>query len=287
MITYSLTEFVSVIILYSIDSNLTDLEFLFIDICLIVNFASFFGKTHAYYGKLAKKPPMTSLLSFTTIFSLIVHVIVMTMFQLIAYHAVRRFPWFTPFVYTSNIGYTCYENYSVFCISMFQYIIMAILFSRGKPYREAIYTNIAFMISIMLLITICIYVTVYPANWVVQTLQLIIPPTYDWRFVILILALCNFLICFFIETFIVEYGIEKKLKSKSYRADKSKKEYLRVDHELRHQPNWPKLNSELPILPITPSVENIIGTAQKAQGFVNCSFTEDELPINTDIVTRC
>lgn len=309
MVTYSLTEFLSVIILYSIDSNLTDLEFLFIDICLIVNFASFFGKTGAYEKKLVKKPPMTSLLSFTTIFSLTVHMLIMTIFQAIAYHMVRTFPWFTPFIHTDKIGYTCYENYSVYCVSMFQYITMAIIFSRGKPYRKAIFTNIAFIVSIMLLTIVCIYITVYPAEWIVNLLELLVPPTYDWKIIILALALANFVVCIFIETFVIEYMIEKILKSKFYRPEASKKEYLRVEHELKNNSSWPKLNKELPTLPLTPSVENIINvTYSKEQpyankveknlidkkhkdnnrlyAFDNYTFVDDESTRNTNMITR-
>lgn len=223
MVTYSLTEFLSVIILYSIDSNLTDFQFLFIDICLIVNFAFFFGKTKAYEGKLSKKPPMTSLLSFTPLFSLTIHMIVMTIFQVTAFYAVQTFPWFTPFKMQNALNYACYENYSVFCTSMFQYITMAVIFSRGKPYRKAIYTNKTFSFSIVLMIAIGIYVTTYPAGWIVTILQLHLPPVYDWRGMILGLAALNFLVCLIIETFVVEFLIEKKLKKKFYRPEKSGK----------------------------------------------------------------
>lgn len=312
MVTYSLTEFLSVIILYSIDSDLTDLEFLFIDICLIVNFASFFGKTRAYEKQLVKKPPMTSLLSFTSIFSLSVHMLIMTIFQTIAYHAVRTFPWFTPFIYSNDTGYMCYENYSVYCVSMFQYITMAIIFSRGKPYRKAIYTNIAFISSIILLTIVCTYITVYPANWIVNMLQLFLPPAYDWRIIILALAFANFVVCFFVETFVIEYLIEKKSKSKFYKPEKSKKEYLRIEHELKNNLSWPTLSKELPTLPLTPSVENIINVTYPEEksynndtktnlqnnrtiksknndglhAFDNYSFVDDESPRNTNMVTR-
>lgn len=315
MVTYSLTEFLSVIILYSIDSNLTDLEFLFIDICLIVNFASFFGKTQAYKKKLVKKPPMTSLLSFTSIFSLTVHMLIMTIFQAIAYHSVRTFPWFTPFIYADTTEYTSYENYSVYCVSMFQYITMAIIFSRGKPYRKAIYTNEAFIFSICLLTIVCAYITVYPANWIVNLLQLLVPPTYDWRIIILALAFVNFIVCFFVEMFVMEYLIERKFKSKFYKPENSKKEYLRVEHELKNDFSWPKLSKELPTLPLTPSIENmnvnytkeqsrldeiqkntIDSTVQQTTGlskdnnslyaFDNYTFVDDELPRNTNMITR-
>ncbi|KOC69420.1 putative cation-transporting ATPase 13A3 [Habropoda laboriosa] len=316
MVTYSLTEFLSVIILFSIDSNLTDLEFLFIDICLIVNFASFFGKTQAYKRKLVKKPPMTSLLSFTTIFSLSVHMFIMTIFQAIAYYAVRSFPWFTPFIYIEDGNGSCYENYSVYCVSMFQYITMAIMFSRGKPYRKAIYTNAAFMFSILLLTIVCTYITVYPANWIVNLLELLVPPTYDWRIIILALAFVNFIVCFIVEIFVMEYLVEKKLKTKFYRPEKSKKEYLRIEHALKNNLNWPKLSKKLPTLPLTPSIENIINVKYpEEQSYVNeteknlednklhqttdsnkdnsglyvfdnYSFVDDEVSRNTNMITR-
>ncbi|XP_078034110.1 polyamine-transporting ATPase 13A3 isoform X2 [Augochlora pura] len=277
MVIYSLTEFLSVIILYSIDSNLTDLEFLFIDICLIVNFASFFGKTRAYEDKLVKKPPMTSLLSFTTIFSLIVHMLIMTIFQASAYHMVRTFSWYTPFVYTGKSD-MCYENYSVFCVSMFQYITMAVIFSRGKPYRKAIYTNITLIVSLILLTTICMYITVYPANWIVNLLMLQVPPTYDWKIIILALAVVNFVVCIFVEMFLIEYVIEMKLKSKFYRPEKSKKEYLRVNHELQHDSSWPNLNRDLPVLPLTPSVGNMLNVSYTNEHCYPMNVNDNDLP---------
>ncbi|XP_076391219.1 polyamine-transporting ATPase 13A3 isoform X1 [Megachile rotundata] len=306
MVTYSLTEFVSVIILYSIDSNLTDLEFLFIDICLIVNFASFFGKTRAYEKKLVKKPPMTSLLSFTTIFSLTVHMLIMTIFQAVAYHAVRSFPWFTPFVHANNAEDACYENYSVYCVSMFQYITMAIIFSRGKPYRKPVYSNIAFVFSIILMTIVCAYITVYPAHWIINTLKLRLPPSYHWSIIILALALANFLTCLFVETFIIEYIIEKKFRSRFYRPEKSKKEYFKVEYQLKNDFGWPPLSNELPILPLTPSIENIMNVKYPEEqskndfndkvernkennglyAFDNYTFEDDELTKNTNMITR-
>ena len=57
MAAYSLTQYVSVIILYEYNSNLTDLQYLYIDLFLITIFAFFFGLTKAYEGELAKRPP--------------------------------------------------------------------------------------------------------------------------------------------------------------------------------------------------------------------------------------
>ncbi|KAK0166024.1 hypothetical protein PV328_004483 [Microctonus aethiopoides] len=291
MVACSLAEFLSAIILYSIDNNLADLQFLFIDICLIVNFAFFFGKTKAYEGKLACQPPMTSLLSFTPLFSLILHTIAIIIFQTTAFYGVTLFSWFTPYVRAEPVDFTSYENYSVFCVSIFQYITMAIIFSRGKPYRRPIYTNNAFIVSIALLIIICTYIVIFPANWIIDLLKLQLPPNLEWPGIILLLAFINFLICFFIETFIIECIIEKQIKSRIYRPEKSKKPYLVIEHELRNEPNWPRLNSELPILPLTPSTENVLSNCNidiittESENFINgvenLGFLDDDTSITT------
>ena len=81
MAAYSLTQFVSVLLLYSIDSNLADIQFLYIDLFLITTFAFFFGLAEAYEGDLDPHPPMKSLISLTPITSLILQLAIVIGFQ--------------------------------------------------------------------------------------------------------------------------------------------------------------------------------------------------------------
>ena len=85
MAAYSLCQFISVMILYSIDSNLTDIEFLYIDLFIISIFAFFFGRTAAYDGKLVPETPLNSLISFTPIMSLLIQLLVVIGFQVTSY----------------------------------------------------------------------------------------------------------------------------------------------------------------------------------------------------------
>lgn len=257
MVNYSLTEFISTVILYSIDSNLTDLEFLFIDVILAMNFAFFFGKTCAYNGKLSKKPPMSSLISFTPLFSLVIQMIVIIIFQVTVFFMVQSQPWFTPYINKDDLNYSCYENYSVFCISIFQYVTLAIIFSRGTPYRKPIYTNFTFVSSLILTATVCIYITLGPTEWISNFIQLMMPPTIHWKLTILGLALINFILCFIIEYLLIEFLMEKKIKSCMYKPESSKKLYLKLEHELKSDLNWPPISQEFPVLPITPRAVNI------------------------------
>jgi cation-transporting ATPase 13A3/4/5 len=180
MVAYSLTEFISVVILYYVDSNLFDLQFLFIDICLIVNFAFFFGKTEAYAGPLVKDPPLTSLLSFIPLMSMSLHVLVILAVQIAAFVWVRHFSWYSGYKKLPD-NYACYENYAVYCVSLFQYIASAVAFSQGKPYRKEIYTNVALTLSVVIMTFVCAYKTLYPAEWILHSFGYIQPPYFDFK----------------------------------------------------------------------------------------------------------
>ncbi|KAH3786202.1 hypothetical protein DPMN_164305 [Dreissena polymorpha] len=38
-------------------------------------------------------------------------------------------------------NYISYENIAIYVSSTYQYIILAIIFSKGKPYRKSMFTN--------------------------------------------------------------------------------------------------------------------------------------------------
>lgn len=97
MAAYSLIQFISVMILYSIDTNLTDIQFLYIDLVLISAFAFFFGKTKSTKKPLTKDIPENSLVSRSTIFSIFLQLLIMASLQATALIMVREQSWFKPF----------------------------------------------------------------------------------------------------------------------------------------------------------------------------------------------
>lgn len=248
MVAYSLVEFTSVAFLYYFDSNLTDFQFLYIDIVLILVFAFFFGKTHAHPGKLHKKPPATSLLGFVALFSITMQILVSILFQVLSYTILRSYSWYEPHAYQGDIEYLSYENYSIFCVSMFQYVTISIAFSRGKPYRKAIWTNYVFIICLFLTTLLNAYITVYPASWLEDLLELKMPPEYNFRYVILGLAAINFITSILIEKFIVQYLMqEKNMIPKRLRGGVPKSNsYQNIEKELEKDDSWPPVvNTQL------------------------------------------
>ncbi|XP_022123479.2 polyamine-transporting ATPase 13A3 isoform X1 [Pieris rapae] len=210
MIAYSLTEFLSVAFLYYFDANLTDFQFLYIDVALIVNFAFFFGMTEAYTGKLCKLPPLTSLLGIVPLVSLIGQMLLIIVAQYLSYLTLTKFPWYVRHTYEGEEANKCWENYVIFTVSMFQYIILAIVFSHGAPYRRSVVTNKQLMISILLMTGIGIYITVAPAQWLSDFLELQMPKDLLMAYVVLALAAINLVLALFFERIIVQYLMERR-----------------------------------------------------------------------------
>ena len=101
---FSLTQYSSIIILYEYDSNLTDLQYLYIDLFLITLFAFFFGMTRAHEGELAKLPPNNSLIHIIPILSLMLQLVAIIGIQLAGLFFTESRDWFIPFD-MDNPGY--------------------------------------------------------------------------------------------------------------------------------------------------------------------------------------
>lgn len=247
MVLYSLLEFTSTFVLYNIDSNLTDFEFLFIDIGLVVNFMFFFGRNEAFQGSLYKTPPLGRLLSFVPLFSMVANLFVMVSTQILSFYIIQKFSWFKPFNYTYPREYKCYENYAVYCVSQFQYIILAFIFTYGKPYREPIYKNIVFFSSLLTMTIVCLYITLFPAEWVKELLQLQYPPRIEFPLIVVVLAVVDCILCLGIEHFIVDYLLTKKFKLGSYEF-MNNLIYYSVKIELDNSPGWPPICKHQPMI---------------------------------------
>lgn len=280
--SYSLIQFISVLILYSIDTDLTDIQFLYIDLFIITIFVFFFGKTESYDGPLSKKTPLASLMSFSPILSLFLQITLVTVMQVAAFYHVQQQDWYVSFMdlhgekttaaeaatvrdpsdsiivdnstttmmtSTTNLDYLgemgCYENYAVFGVSSLQYIILAIVFSKGKPYRKSLFANYGLLASIVFVTSFTVYLILDPASWLIKSFELMVPPDYKFRTVILIYGAVNFAISCFIEYFIVDYVAFKKLRYRFHNIDKSKKKYLAIEKEMKHDLSWPVISKDV------------------------------------------
>ncbi|KAK4878700.1 hypothetical protein RN001_011206 [Aquatica leii] len=257
MASYSLCQFVSVMILYSIDSNLTDIQYLYIDLFIISIFAFFFGRTEAYSGKLVKETPLSSLINVSPVLSLLIHLFLTIGFQAAVFQHLKSEEWFVPFdssIKEDKDSVACFENYVIFTISSFQYVILAVVFSKGKPYRQSMFSNYGLLFSAAALTIFSVYMTISPASYLVDAFELLVPEDLTFRLYLLVYALFNFMLSITIEIFLIDYLFFKKLRFKFHNVYKSKRKYLAVERELERDSKWPVLTSELrsAASPLTP-----------------------------------
>uniref|UniRef100_A0A6P7G008 Cation-transporting ATPase n=1 Tax=Diabrotica virgifera virgifera TaxID=50390 RepID=A0A6P7G008_DIAVI len=277
MLCYSLIEFSTVMILYNIDGNMTSFQFLFIDICLILNFASFFGMTKAH-ETLDKVPPANSLMGFIPILSMSFYLILSVFFQLVGYYWIQTYDWFKPFVYNhkDDTFLISYENFAVYHVSVFQYITMCIVFSKGKPYRKPLYTNIPFTLSLILTTVLCVWIALHPTDWVNKIMELIVTPM-EGRYAVIIIAVINFLVCMIFEDIIVDYFVSKIIAPRFRNIDKSNKQYLKVAKDLNSDINWPSISDKETVILNDFSRDGILN------GVVNNGYIDHE----NSVITKC
>uniref|UniRef100_A0A2K5VC67 Polyamine-transporting ATPase 13A2 n=1 Tax=Macaca fascicularis TaxID=9541 RepID=A0A2K5VC67_MACFA len=137
MALYSLTQFISVLILYTINTNLGDLQFLAIDLVITTTVAVLMSRTGPALA-LGR-----ALLSVPVLSSLLLQVALVTGVQLGGYFLTLAQPWFVPLNRTvpAPDNLPNYENTVVFSLSSFQYLILAAAVSKGAPFRRPLYTN--------------------------------------------------------------------------------------------------------------------------------------------------
>ncbi|KAJ3138887.1 hypothetical protein HDU90_000792 [Geranomyces variabilis] len=214
MALYSLIQFTSVSLLYSLAGNLGDFQFLFIDLALIIPIAVFMGRSGAH-DKIYKKRPTASLVSRKVLTSLICQVIIQASFQFWIFMWIRRQPFYRPPKgHISERLYKSYENTAVFLLSCFQYIAVAVAFCVGPPYRESMWKNTLFLTTVISLSAFVTFIVLAPTPFITDLLDLLELP-FASRLVIFLTGLLNWLVTWAAEQYVFPY-VASGLKGASW-----------------------------------------------------------------------
>ncbi|KAJ3101540.1 hypothetical protein HDU97_001289 [Phlyctochytrium planicorne] len=201
MAVYSLIQFTSVSLLYVLGSNLADLQFMFVDMALIVPVAVFMSESGAY-SKISSKRPTASLVSKKVLSSMLGQVVIQAAFQVMIFFWVKTTPWYIPT--KTDVGrktFKCHENTVVFLLSCFQYTSVAMVFCSGPPFRESVWKNTKFVLTVFVLMVFLIYCTLAPHPYIAWAFDLMVVP-YSGRLEILGFAFANIVLNFAGEYFI-------------------------------------------------------------------------------------
>lgn len=245
MALYSLVQFVSVLLLYTINTNLSDFQFLFFDLIITTTVAVLMGRTGPAQ-ELGVERPQGALISVLVLGSLLLQTALLITVQVLSYFITVSQSWYVPLNSTVMAPQNLpnYENTVLFCVTGFQYLILAVAMSKGYPFREPLYTNVLFLVVLILLFGLMIWLTLYPLGFPKTLLKLQGIDDLNFKLLLLGIAALNFFAAFVLET-ALDHGLLSCLR-KLRRKKASKKLFKRLEKELsQQQPSWPPLNEPL------------------------------------------
>jgi hypothetical protein len=179
----------------------------------------------------------------------------------------------------------CFENYALFSVSSMQYIILALVFSKGAPYRKSICSNYGFLASLVFLTGFTLYLILDPAQWLRERFELMVPPAMDFRLMMVMLVFVNTVVAVFIEYFIIDYLIFKKFHFRFHSVDKSHKKYLAVERSLQHNHLWPPITKEI-VTDIQPDISQklLCSPATASIATVQLEMPHREVTLNPSVL---
>lgn len=244
MALYSLAEFISAAILYGFESNLGDLQYLYIDLVLILAFAFVMGFTGPH-PRLVKPRPPGSLAGVHVLLSLLVQVVLLLLFQLGALFYLQAQSWYQPLLpdpESENI--LCSENTVIFQISIFQYVGLAVALSTAAPFRRPLFTNYLFVACLLVLVPANLYLTLAPAHWwpgFWQWMQLVPPPAFLFRLTLVELGLLYCALAYFLEGYVFPTQCLRRLLRVVRCKRKPRNRYKHILAAV--PPHWPPLGA--------------------------------------------
>lgn len=244
MALYSLIQFCSVLILYSMRTNLSDLQFLFFDLIVVTVLAIVMGKGGPSNDLHASRPP-ASLWSLPVLGSLLIHTVLIILGQAGAILFTRAQDWYVPLNGTvpGEDNWPNIEDTSVFAVSGFQYIFMAIVVTKAHPHKKPLYYNGWFLVLLLVFSGLMAWLVMYPLFFMQKLLKLYSLDDMSFKFVLVGLSALNFFTCLLMEM-LIDLGLLNSLRLLRGRRP-SKKPYKQLNSQLLQSPTWPPLNQTL------------------------------------------
>ncbi|KAJ5070977.1 cation-transporting atpase [Anaeramoeba ignava] len=206
---YALIQFVGVVQLYLINSNLGDWQYLYVDMFMVLPLSIFMSRTGAA-KRLVRRRPTASLVSASVLTSLVLHLILIFGFQYVSLELLKKQSFYSPLeasLDSDNI--LCYETTTIFLVSNFQYLFVLIAVNRSKPFKKSVFTNRFLLVTIILLVLLSFYLLLFPDSFIRGFMQM---EKLDWNFKFILLALCLFhlVLAYFMEQFVTSPTFKKQ-----------------------------------------------------------------------------
>ncbi|KAM6260948.1 putative cation-transporting ATPase 13A4 isoform 2-T2 [Spheniscus humboldti] len=298
MALYSTIQYLGVLLLYWQLNSFGNYQFLFQDLAITTVIGVTMSFTGAY-PKLAPYRPPSQLISPPLLLSVVLNILFSLSMQLFGFVVVQEQPWYSKtdihsaclsvndhIENSSSIsslglhgmrdgapgqmdnGYKSYENTTVWLLSTINCLIVALVFSKGKPFRQPIYTNYVFVLVLIGQLGICLFLVFADIDDLYSKMDLVCTPTM-WRISMVIMLAVTLAVSFVVEEAVIENRPLWLLLKKTFRYH-SKSHYKRLQRVLEQDSAWPPLNEIFFSDSVAISVEGNMG------GHSNPTFDSNE-----------
>ncbi|XP_055580031.1 probable cation-transporting ATPase 13A4 isoform X5 [Falco biarmicus] len=298
MALYSTIQYLGVLLLYWQLNSFGNYQFLFQDLAI----TTVIGVTMSFTGacpKLVPYRPPSQLISPPLLLSVVLNILFSLSMQIFGFVVVQEQPWYSKtnihsaclsannhMENSSSIsslglhgmrdeahgqtdnGYKSYENTTVWLLSTINCLIVALVFSKGKPFRQPIYTNYVFLLVLIGQLSICLILVFADIDDLYSKMDLVCTPT-TWRISMVVMLAVTLAVSFLVEEAVIENRALWLLLKKTFRYH-SKSHYKRLQRVLEQDSAWPPLNETFFSDSVALSVEGNMG------GHSNPTFDSNE-----------
>ncbi|KAF6384389.1 ATPase 13A4 [Rhinolophus ferrumequinum] len=269
MALYSMIQYVGVLLLYWETNSLSNYQFLFQDLAI----TTLIGVTmnlNGAYPKLVPFRPAGRLISPPLLLSVIFNIGFSLAMHIVGFILVQRQTWYSMDIHSActgqnesisklttppipeNVGsndtFRSFENTTIWFLGTINCIIVALIFSKGKPFRQPTYKNYIFVLVLVIQLAVCLFILFADIPDLYRRFDLLCTPVL-WRVCIVIMLSCNFIVSFVVEEAIIENRALWMIIKRCF-GYRSKSQYRIWQRALANDPSWPPLNqvssSDLP-----------------------------------------
>ncbi|XP_041270341.1 probable cation-transporting ATPase 13A4 [Onychostruthus taczanowskii] len=296
MALYSIIQYLGVLLLYWQLNSFGNYQFLFQDLAITTVIGVTMSFTRAYPKLVPYRPP-SQLISPPLLLSVVLNILFSLSMQIFGFVVVQEQPWYSQTDIHSaclsvnnheknsssslglhgvrdgaheqaDNGFKSYENTTVWLLSTINCLIVALVFSKGKPFRQPIYTNYVFILVLIGQLGICLFLMFADIDDLYSKMDLVCTPT-TWRISMVGMLAVTLAVSFLVEEAVIENRPLWLLLKKAF-GYHSRSHYKRLQHMLEQDPAWPPLNETFFSDSVTVTVEGNMG------GHSNPTFDSNE-----------
>uniref|UniRef100_A0A8C4V897 Cation-transporting ATPase n=1 Tax=Falco tinnunculus TaxID=100819 RepID=A0A8C4V897_FALTI len=230
---YGLIQFVGTALLFWQLQIFGNHQYLIQDVFITLLVCLTMSLTEAY-PKLAPYRPPSQLISPPLLLSIILNVCFTTIMQTCGFLLVKQQPWYVALASQSSGAQSTvlsYEDTTLWPLCSINCIIVAFIFSKGKPFRKPIYTNYANLGK------------TFKPNCCSCLFQQFLCTPVVWRVYVLLMLLVTFCVSFFTEDVILQ-NKHLWLLLKAWFGYQSNSQYRKWQRVLQKDPSWPPVNTK-------------------------------------------